>query len=216
MQAVGSAHLVYEATTDVGDQVSLFVSIEGDYQAPDRFRYSMATGFGPGSGAFRFEYTWIGSRAFLKDPESGAWKPDPASQNPFTFFSLDGEPVEGIAINFDPRAFDGFTVTEEELHGEAVYYLKANPSGEAFSDTLEALKLVVLGQAPGGGGAEGESSAGHVQIEYWIGVEDHLARRVRGLFEVSGQDYTGETSTVRSEVTLAFSDFGKPVNIQDP
>ena len=76
--------------------------------------------------------------------------------------------------------------------------------------------MVVLGQAPGGGGAEGESSAGHVQIEYWIGVEDHLARRARGLFEVSGQDYTGETNTVRSEVTLAFSDFGKSVNIQEP
>ncbi len=79
MQAVESAHLVYEATTDVGNQLSLFVGIEGDYQAPDRFRYSMETGFGPGSGTFRLEYTLIGSRAFLKDPDSGVWKPDPAS-----------------------------------------------------------------------------------------------------------------------------------------
>ena len=49
MKAVESAHLVYEATTEVGDQVSLFVGIEGDYQTPDRFRYSLSTGFGPGS-----------------------------------------------------------------------------------------------------------------------------------------------------------------------
>ena len=82
MRAVESAHLVYEATTEVGNKVSLFVGIEGDYQAPDRFRYSMASGFGPGSGTFRSEYTLIGSRGFLKDPESGLWQPDPASQNP--------------------------------------------------------------------------------------------------------------------------------------
>ena len=192
------------------------MGIEGDYQAPDRFRYLMAAGFGPASGAFRIEYTLIGSQGFLKDPERGVWKPDPASQNPFTFLSLDGEPAEGLAINFDSRAFEGFTVTEEELDGEAVYYLKGNPSGEGFSDTLQALKLVALGQAPGGGKVKGESSAGQIEIEYWIGVGDLLARKVRGLFEVSGQDYTGETNTVRSEVTLLFSDFGKPVNIQEP
>ena len=152
MQAIESAHLDYEATTYVGNQVSLFVGIEGDYQAPDRFRYSMATGVDPASGAFRLEYTLIGSRAFLKDPDSGVWNPDPASQNPFTFVSLNGEPADGRAINFAPGAFEGFTVTEEELDGEAVYYLKGNPSGEDFSDTLEALKLVVLGPQPGGDG----------------------------------------------------------------
>ena len=215
MQAVESAHLVYEATTDVGNQVSLFVGIEGDYQAPDRFRYSMETGFGPGSGAFRLEYTLIGSRAFLKDPESGVWKPDPASQNPFAFLSLDGDPAEGLAINFDPQAFDGFSMTQQELDGEAVYYLKGNPSGEGFSDTLEALKSVVLGPEPGGG-TEGESPTGKIEIEYWIGVEDLMARKFRGLFEVSGQDHTGKLNTVRSEVSLVFSDYGKPVNIQEP
>ena len=85
MQSARSAHLVYEAATDVENRVSLFVGIEGDYQAPDHFRYSMTTGFGPGSGAFTSKYTLIGSRAFLKDPKSGVWKPDPASQIPFVF-----------------------------------------------------------------------------------------------------------------------------------
>ena len=215
MQAVESAHLVYEATTDVGNQLSLFVGIEGDYQAPDRFHYSMETGFGPGSGAFRLEYTLIGSRAFLKDPESGVWIPDPASQNPFAFLSPDGEPAEGLAINFDPQASEGFSITRQDLDGETVYYLRGNPSGEGFSDTLEALKSVVLGPEPGGG-TEGESPRGKIEIEHWIGVEDLLARKFRGLFEVSGQDHTGELNTVRSEVSLVFSDYGKPVNIQEP
>ena len=215
MQAVESAHLVYEATTDVGNQLSLFVGIEGDYQAPDRFHYSMETGFGPGSGAFRLEYTLIGSRAFLKDPESGVWIPDPASQNPVTVLSLDGEPAEGLAINFDPQAFEGFSMARQDLDGETVYYLRGNPSGEGFSDTLEALKSVVLGPEPGGG-TEGESPTGKIEIEYWLGIEDLLARKYRGLFEVSGQDHTGELNTVRSEVSLVFSDYGKPVNIQEP
>ena len=43
-----------------------------------------------------------------------------------------------------------------------------------------------------------------------------MARKVRGLFEVSGQDHTGELNTVRSEASLIFSDYGKPVNIQEP
>ena len=87
---------------------------------------------------------------------------------------------------------------------------------EAYSDTLETLRLVVLGQAPGGGGVEGEMPAGKIEIEYWIGVGDLLARKVKGLFEVSGQDFQGELNTVRSVVALDFSDFGKPVNIQEP
>jgi len=215
MRAVESAHLVYEATTAVGDQVSLFVGIEGDYQAPDRFRYSMSTGFGPVSGAFRHEYTMIGTRAFLKDPESGVWRPDPAAQNPFMFFSLDGDPPEGLAINFDPGAFEGFTVSEGELDGESVYHLRGNPSDNAYSDSLDAIRMAVLGQTPEGA-AEGGLPAGKVEIEYWIGTEDFLARRVRGLFEVSGQDHTGESITVRSEVTLALSDYGRPVDIQEP
>ena len=213
MQAVESAHLVYEAATDVGNRVSLFVGIEGDYQAPDRFRYSMATGFGPGSGAYSFEYTSIGSRVFVKDTESGLWKPDPASQNPFTFLSLDGKPAEGLAIDFDPTAFEGFNLTEVELDGEPVYHLIGNPSREYFSDTMKALGSAVLGQ---GGGMEGESPTGRIEAEYWIGVEDFLVRRVRGLIEVLTQDHTGEETTVRSEVTLVLSEFGKPVDIEEP
>lgn len=215
MRAVESAHLVYEATTEVGDQVSLFVGIEGDYQAPDRFRYSMSTGFGPVSGSLRYEYTMIGTRAFLKDPESGVWRPDPAAQNPFVFFSLDGGPPEGLAINFDPGAFEGFTVAEGELDGESVYHLRGNPSDKAYSDSLDAIRMAVLGQTPEGA-AEGGLPEGNVEIEYWIGTEDFLARRVRGLFEVSGQDHTGESITLKSEVILVLSDYGKPVDIRDP
>jgi len=210
-----SAHLVYEATTEVGDQVSLFVGIEGDYQAPDRFRYSMSTGFGPVSGSFRHEYAMIGARAFLKDPESGVWRPDPASRNPFTFFSPDGKPVEGLAISFDPQVFTEFSVTQGELDGEVVYYLRGNPSGEGLQDALDDLRRAVLGQGPGGAVAGG-SSQGKVEVEYWIGTKDFLVRKVRGLFEVSVQDHTGESITVRSEVTLVLSDFGKPVDIREP
>ena len=66
------------------------------------------------------------------------------------------------------------------------------------------------------GGTEGESPTGKIEIEFWIGVEDLLARKVRGLFEVSGQDHTGELNSVRSEASLAFSAYGEPVNIQEP
>ena len=66
------------------------------------------------------------------------------------------------------------------------------------------------------GGTEGESSTGEIETEYWIGVEEFLARKVRGLFEVSGQDHTGELNTVRSEASLIFSAYGKSVNIQEP
>ena len=66
------------------------------------------------------------------------------------------------------------------------------------------------------GGTEGESPTGKIETEYWIGVKDLLARKVRDLFEVSGQDHTGELNTVRSEASLVFSNYGEPVNIQEP
>ena len=66
------------------------------------------------------------------------------------------------------------------------------------------------------GGTEDESPTGKIEIEFWIGVADLLARKVRGLFDVSGQDHTGDLNTVRSEASLIFSDFGEPVNIQEP
>ena len=75
--------------------------------------------------------------------------------------------------------------------------------------------MAVLGQTPEGA-AEGGLPEGNVEIEYWIGTEDFLARRVRGLFEVSGQDPTGESIAVRSEVILVLSDYGKPVDIREP
>ena len=58
-------------------------------------------------------------------------------------------------------------------------------------------------------------SAGGIESEYWTGTGDLLARKVRGLFEVSGQDQTGKLNTVRSEVTLELSGYGEPVNIQE-
>ena len=66
------------------------------------------------------------------------------------------------------------------------------------------------------GGTEGEPPTGKIEIEFWIGVEDLLARKDIGLFEVSGQDHTGELNSVRSEASLVISDFGEPVNIQEP
>ena len=54
------------------------------------------------------------------------------------------------------------------------------------------------------GRTEGESPTGKIETEYWIGVEELLARKARGLFEVSGQDHTGELNTVRSEASLIF------------
>ena len=54
------------------------------------------------------------------------------------------------------------------------------------------------------GGTEDESPTGKIEIEFWIGVADLLARKVRGLLEVSGRDHTGELNTVRSEASLIF------------
>ena len=90
-----------------------------------------------------------------------------------------------MALGFDPKWFEGFTLMRGELDREDVYLVKGHSSGGAVSDSLEALQLAVLGPASDGG-MEGESQAGVTEIEYCIGVGDLLVRKVRGLFEVSG------------------------------
>ena len=211
MQALGSAHVFHETNTTVRDMVVLFVRLDGDYQAPDRFQYTVETGFGAVSQTMEFLFT--GSGGLRKDPASGSWNADPESRNTFPLLSPDGDPSEGFTLVYNPEVFDGFHVALGELEGERVYHLKGNPSAETASEAMSALQMAVLGYGPN----ESSFETTEVEVEYWIGVEDLLVRKARGLFGIESRNpNTGSLDTVKTESTVIFSDHNEPVNIQTP
>ena len=211
MQALGSAHVFHETNTTVRDMVVLFVRLDGDYQAPDRFQYTVETGFGAVSQTMEFLFT--GSGGLRKDPASGSWNAAPESRNTFPLLSPDGDPSKGFTLIYNPEVFDGFNVALGELEGERVYHLKGNPSAETASEAMAALQMAVLGYGPN----ESSFETTEVEVEYWIGVEDLLVRKARGLFGIESRNpNTGSLDTVKTESTVIFSDHNKPVNIQTP
>ena len=211
MQALGSAHVFHETNTMVRDTVVLFVRLDGDYQAPDSFQYTVETGFGSVSHTMEFIFT--GSGGLRKDPASGSWTADPESKNTFPLLSPDGDPSEGFTLVYNPEVFDGFNVALGELEGERVYHLKGNPSAETASEAMAALQMAVLGYGPN----ESSFKTTEVEVEYWIGVEDLLVRKARGLFGIESRNpNTGSLDTVKTESVVIFSDHNKPVNIQTP
>ena len=211
MQALGSAHVFHETNTTVRDMVVLFVRLDGDYQAPDRFQYTVETGFGAVSQTMEFLFT--GSGGLRKDPASGSWNADPESRNTFPLLSPDGDPSEGFTLVYNPDVFDGFRVALGELEGERIYHLKGNPPAETVSEAMAALQMAVLGYGPN----ESSFKTTEVEVEYWIGVEDLLVRKARGLFGIESRNpNTGSLDTVKTESVVMFSDHNKPVNIQTP
>ena len=211
MQALGSAHVFHETNTTVRDTVVLFVRLDGDYQAPDSFQYTVETGFGSVSHTMEFIFT--GSGGLRKDPASGSWTADPESKNTFPLLSPDGDPSEGFTLVYNPEVFDGFRVALGELEGERIYHLKGNPPAETVSEAMAALQMAVLGYGPN----ESSFKTTEVEVEYWIGVEDLLVRKARGLFGIESRNpNTGSLDTVKTESVVMFSDHNKPVNIQTP
>ena len=211
MQALGSTHVFHETNTTVRDMVVLFVRLEGDYEAPDRFQYTVETGFGSVSQTMEFIFT--GSGGLRKDPASGLWATDPESKNTYPLLSPDGDPSEGFTLVYNPDVFDGFSLTLGELEGERVYHLKGNPAPETVSEAMAALQMAVLGYGPN----ESSFETTEVEVEYWIGVEDLLVRKARGLFGIESRNpNTGNLDTVKTESVVIFSDHNKPVNIQTP
>ena len=199
MGAVESGHVEVDIATQTKGVMALDIGMRmvGDFEAPDRNHFTLAVN--SASISAELEMIVIGRESYLKDPLTGVWQANPESPTPFSNVLAFG----AFNTDFAPEVAEGFTlVGEEQLAGERVYYLRGPVSRQALSDLLDDPQVE---------GGEGE-------VEYWIGVEDFLVRKAEIRFELPVDDSINDSGadTLKMQVVMVLSDYGKPVDIQAP
>ena len=197
MRAVDSLHFQVEieiAVKSADASMTIPVSFEGDYQAPDRARgaLKMSLGF----FEVESETITIGNDAYFTNPETGLWEAgsleDVPLVQPTDLLEVGSVPVKGLAL-----------AGRETIGGAPVYRLTGTIPAES-----------VLGEG---------DTAGDLQIEYWITEEDSLIRRVALEGDLGAGDdvmfFGGSSpspSSTTLKMTMTLSDFGSPVQIEAP
>ena len=197
MRAVDSLHFQVEieiAVKSADASMTIPVSFEGDYQAPDRARgaLKMSLGF----FEVESETITIGNDAYFTNPETGLWEAgsleDVPLVQPTDLLEVGSVPVEGLAL-----------AGRETIGGAPAYRLTGTIPAES-----------VLGEG---------DTAGDLQIEYWITEEDSLIRRVTVQGDLGAGDdvmfFSGSSPSPTSttlKMTMTLSDFGIPVQIEAP
>ena len=138
------------------------------------------------------ELIWFGDHVYVLDPIGGdaRHRVDGIApiELPFELFDL---------FEFDLLDSDGeISKHEQELDGESVYYLTGPAAkGERYPVPVRSSDI------------DGE-------VDYWIGMDDHLLRRVE--ISVTSDDSWHASGTLRLSGFVTLSDYGMPVDIQPP
>ena len=165
----------------------------GDFLAPDRMHATMSMSF-LGS-TMEIEMINIGDTAYTTDPETGEWI---SNANP-----------DEIAP-FDPNAFigseeydleDPVLVGIEVIDGVPAYHL----SGDVSSTDFEEL----MGEQAG---------EGTMTIDFWIGVEDLLLRKITMSADFSGSLMEGMEGDqqITLLIEIVFSNYNAEISIEPP
>ena len=191
MAGVDSFHFEMDMRIGIeseGLSLDVPVTFVGDIQAPDRVQGALSmTPFG--IVTIEYQVINIGDTTYQTDPQTGEWEVTTSPAVPFT------DPSDFLASK--PSDFlDLVLLGEETLDGVRVYHLSGTMSPEAF------------------GGIQGDLVA-----DIWTGVEDSLVRQiaVKGVVQIEGGGLLpegGGNATV--DMTVKFSDYGKPVSIEAP
>ncbi len=164
--------------------VSAPTFVEGNYQAPDRYRYDGS--LGPMLGTeFVSHIIFIGPRMYV---DGAIVMEGEAYRYPrFSLNALEVGPLFPEGGDADPKLLEGVTMTVTEFEGESVYHLSAPLSGEALRSALEdayaSQSVSGSGPIPADGPLDTQSQGaqtvlgaeGHTEI--WIGVDDYLVRK---------------------------------------
>ena len=183
--------------TQANETVDMAMRVAGEFQVPDRNQAHLS--FTAGGITVEFEAITIGDKTFMTDFITGEWTSLPMLPTPFGNELL---AAGAFGTDFGPEVAHGFVlVGEETLDGESVYRLRGPVPGEVLAEMLND---------PSIGNGEGE-------VEYWIGVEDSLVRKVVIEMEVTEDDaITNTTVMMAMTAVTVLSDYNKPVDIQEP
>ena len=187
MAAVSSGYVEIDITA-----TNLSIRVTGDFQAPDRYHLTLQ--IGQGGISIKLEMITIGRENYIKNPLTSLWETEALPLRPFNDLFEYG----AFNTDFDPDTVAGFNLVGiVQLDDEHVYHLRGPVTGDALADLLD----------------DSPVQGRHGEVDYWIGIEDSLVRRVAIRTEVpAGSD--GSTSV--TEVVMTLSDYGKPVDIEAP
>ena len=201
--------------------VSAPTFLEGDYQAPDRYRYDGS--LGPVLGTqFVSHVVVIGPRMYV----DGAFVMDEVAlpHLRFSLSALDVGPLFPEGGDVDPKLLEGVTMSVTEFEGDSVYHLSAPLSGEALRSALED---TYASQSVSGSSADAAldnqsqgaqavlDAEGHTEI--WIGVDDYLVRKSYTFLKQRFRDpSSGEEIVYATDGATSFSRYNEAVNIQAP
>lgn len=170
--------------------------LTGEYQAPDRSRFTTIIS----SGGFSFEYDSIviGLDGYQENPFNGVWERSPDA------VAILGESryLGDLSLDIEDEVIPLLTLVGiMELDGAQAYHLKG------------ALPPFAAAYIAGDSSLEEDSQGAPVDMEMWIGVEDSLVRKMTMGFQHTDA-LTGDKITAQTVMT--FSDYGKAVDIQAP
>lgn len=197
MQDVSSFHfemIIEMGMAMEGLTLEIPLSLIGDYQAPDRMHAVLTMNF-LGS-TMETEMITIGDTSYVTDPETGEWIQETADGTGIAPI----DPGELIGPG-EYELEDPVLVGIEEVDGVLAFHL----SGTITSEEFEGL----LGEDGGGGS---------IVIDYWIGLDDFLLRKIAFTAEFYGslmEEMEGSQDITMS-VEIVISDFNKEVNIEAP
>ena len=225
MRELESVHFRLDNIVSIGmagfPAVSAPTFLEGDYQAPDRYRYDGS--LGPVLGTqFVSHVVVIGPRMYV----DGAIVMDEVAlpHLRFSLSALDVGPLFPEGGDVDPKLLEGVTMTVKEIEGESVYHLRAPLSGEALRSALEnAYASQSVSGSPADAALDNQSQGaqavldaeGHTEI--WIGVDDYLVRKSYTFLKQRFRDpSSGEEIVYGTDGATSFSRYNEAVNIQAP
>lgn len=196
MQDVSSYH--FEMTMKVavsmeGLSMDMPFTMVGDYQAPDRAQFMMSMEFLGTS--MTMEMIQIGDTTYTTDPETGEWTTDTTTTD---FAPIDpSEVIDTSAYDLENPEVVGI----EEVDGVLTYHL---------SGTISAVDIEELFDAT--------LSESLLTVDYWVGVDDYLLRKLTFSIEFTGslmEEMEG-TQEISMDVEMVISDYNAEVSIEPP
>ncbi len=200
--------------------LSIDLSGKGEAKFPDKA--SMSLQVKTGSMTIGTDMVFAAGKIYIKDPASGNWTA-PASAQGVSQFTNQADPLSGAAILKTAQSIKDLGDTT--LNGSAVHHYQIVPDKNKVADqasTQEAKDLM-----------RSMLESGSIQLEVWIGKDDHLLHRVKNdtdatidlkkVMEASGQQLppgfplpAGATVHTVVHATIDYRDFNAPVTVSVP
>ena len=200
--------------------LSLNLSGKGQAKFPDQASMSMQ--IKTGSVSISTDMVLSGGKIYVKDPQSGNFSESP-NGNALSQFTNQTDPLSSAAILKTAQSIKDLGDTT--LNGSAVHHYQIVPDKNKMADqasTQQAKDLV-----------RSMLQSGSVQLEVWIGKEDHLLHRLKDdtdasidlnqVLQASGQQMppgvsipAGTTVHAVVHATIDYHDFNASVTVTVP